>query len=89
MDVYDFFNLCTDDSAEIYVYDFNEDISDAVFHGEIRDLLNGNKWNDYEVLSFDLSFNGPNLCVNIDTSDNNLPAIAREKREKAPEARTY
>ena len=70
MDVYDFCNLCTDDSVEISVYDLNDDVSDEVFSGEIRDLLNCDKWLDCEVLSFDLDFKGRYFCVNIDTSDN-------------------
>lgn len=69
MDVYDFCMLCTDDSVVISVYDLNEDVSDEVFHGEMHELLYGDKWLDNEVMSFDLNFNDQYFCLNIDTSD--------------------
>ena len=69
MDVYDFCTLCTDDSVVISIFDMNENVSDEVFRGEIRDLLLGDDWLTWEVQSFDLNFKDNFFCLNIDTSE--------------------
>lgn len=65
MDVYNFCQLCTDDSAEIKIFDMNPDNEKEVFSGTIRDAMFG-EYSDWEVWSFD--FVEGDLILNIDTS---------------------
>lgn len=67
MDVFDFCNLCTDDTVEVRIYDMNPDVENEVFKGSMWDAEQS-VFSDYEVLSFDL---GPRegLILNIDTSE--------------------
>lgn len=64
MSVYDFCNLCTDDSVEVHIYDMNAEMEKEVFFGTMRDAMYSD-WEGYEVDSFDLTPDG--LCLNIDT----------------------
>lgn len=67
MDIYEFVNLLTDDSAVVAVYDYTTE--EEVFCGEARELL----WEDIrdcEVLSVDLCTGDPCgvlLILNIET----------------------
>ena len=66
MTVYDFCELCTDDSVQVEIYDFTA--GEAVFSGEFKDAT----WDfgDCEVLSFDidpLTTRGIYLILNIET----------------------
>ena len=66
LSVYDFCQLCTDDHAEIRIFDMNSDVEDEVFFGEMRDAQFG-EYSDCEVWSYD--FVEGDLILNIDTSD--------------------
>lgn len=73
MSVYEFCYLCTDDSAEVSIYDMNPAVENEVFRGAMRDAMDS-AWADHEVFSFDffLGFNrDPEavLTLNIDTSE--------------------
>lgn len=69
MNVYDFCNLCTDDSTIIAVYDFTSE--DEIFCGSMRDAM----WEDFsdcEVLSFDIcppDGRGVSMILNIETEE--------------------
>lgn len=69
MDIYDFVNLLTDDSAVVAVYDYTTE--EEVFCGEARELL----WEDVrgcEVLAVDLCTGDPRgvlLILNIETEE--------------------
>lgn len=70
VDVYDFCELCTDDSVEVAIYDMTTD--EEVFRGEMSEA----KDSDYafcDVLSFDVcpvNGNGTSLLIlNIETDD--------------------
>ena len=65
MDVYDFCNLCTDDSIEIAIYDFYGE--EEVFRGTMREAMDSD-WDSYDVESFDLTPDGM-IILNIDTED--------------------
>ena len=65
MDVYNFCQLCTDDSAEIKIFDMSPDNEKEVFSGTIRDAMFG-EYSDWEVWSFD--YVEGDLILNIDTS---------------------
>lgn len=67
MDVFDFCNLCTDDTAEVRIYDMNPAVENEVFKGSMWDAEQS-AFSDYEVLSFD---HDPRegLILNIDTSE--------------------
>ena len=67
MDVFDFCNLCTDDTAEVRIYDLNPDVENEVFKGSMWDAEQS-AFSDYEVLSFDLDPRD-GLILNIDTSE--------------------
>ncbi len=72
MTVYDFCYLCTDDSAEVSIYDMHPANESEVFKGTMRDAMDS-AWADHEVFSFDLylGFNREPeavLTLNIDTS---------------------
>ena len=67
MDVFDFCNLCTDDTAEVRIYDLNPDVENEVFKGSMWDAYQS-AFSDYEVLSFDLDPR-EGLILNIDTSE--------------------
>lgn len=67
MDVFDFCNLCTDDTAEVRIYDLNPDVENEAFKGSMWDAEQS-AFSDYEVLSFDLDPR-EGLILNIDTSD--------------------
>lgn len=67
MDVFDFCNLCTDDTAEVRIFDLNPDVENEVFKGSMWDAEQS-AFSDYEVLSFDLDPRD-GLCLNIDTSE--------------------
>lgn len=67
MDVFDFCNLCTDDTAEVRIYDLNPDVENEVFKGSMWDAEQS-EFSDYEVLSFDLD-RREGLILNIDTSE--------------------
>ena len=67
MDVFDFCNLCTDDTAEVRIYDLNPDVENEVFKGSMWDAEQS-AFSDYEVLSFDLDPR-EGLILNIDTSE--------------------
>ena len=54
MDVFDFCNLCTDDTVEVRIYDQNPDVENEVFKGSMWDAEQS-AFSDYEVLSFDLN----------------------------------
>ena len=66
IDVYDFCNLCTDDSIEITIYDFYGE--EEVFRGTMREAQDSS-WEAYDVESFDLTPYGM-IILNIDTEDN-------------------
>lgn len=68
MDVYNFCYLCTDDGAQVRIYDMNPVIENVVFSGTMRDAMYM-PWEGYEVLSFDLDPED-GLILNIDTSEN-------------------
>ncbi len=69
MDIYDFVNLLTDDSALVAVYDYTTE--EEIFCGEARELL----WEDIrecEILAVDLCHNDPRgvlLILNIETEE--------------------
>lgn len=65
MDVFDFCNLCTDDTAEVRIYDMNPAVENEVFRGSMWDAQQS-AVSDYEVLSFDLDPQA-GLILNIDT----------------------
>jgi hypothetical protein len=67
MDVFYFCNLCTDDTAEVRIYDLNPDVENEVFKGSMWDAEQS-AFSDYEVLSFDLDPR-EGLILNIDTSE--------------------
>ena len=67
MDVFDFCNLCTDDTAEVRIYDMNPPIENEVFRGSMSDAQQS-AFSDHEVLSFDLDPR-EGLILNIDTSE--------------------
>ena len=67
MSVYDFCYLCTDDSAEVSIFDMHPAIENEVFKGTMRDAMDS-AWADNEVFSFDLDPQA-GLILNIDTSD--------------------
>lgn len=67
MDVFDFCNLCPDDTAEVRIYDLNPDVENEVFKGSMWDAEQS-AFSDYEVLSFDLDPR-EGLILNIDTSE--------------------
>lgn len=67
MDVFAFCNLCTDDTAEVRIYDLNPDVENEVFKGSMWDAEQS-AFSDYEVLSFDLDPQ-EGLILNIDTSE--------------------
>lgn len=68
MSVYDFCNLCTDDSTEIRVFDMNEEVTTEIFVGTMRDAMFEFFCAGLEVLSFDMD---PQcgLILNVDTSE--------------------
>ena len=66
MDVFDFCNLCTDDTAEVRIFDLNPDVENEVFKGIMWDAYQS-AFSDWEVLSFDLDPRD-GLILNIDTS---------------------
>ena len=66
MSVYDLCSLCTDDQAEVHIYDMNADVEDEVFVGTMRDAMYGD-WSEYDVDSFDYTPDG--LILNIDTTE--------------------
>lgn len=69
MDVFDFCGLCTDDTADVRIYDMNPAIENEVFKGSIWDAQQS-AFSDYEVFSFDLDRSGRDgLTLNIDTSE--------------------
>lgn len=68
MDVYNFCNLCTDDSVPARIYDMNPAIENEVFSGTMREATYS-AWEGYEVFSFDLDPEA-GLILNIDTSEN-------------------
>ena len=69
MDVYDFCELCTDDSTVIAVWDYTTE--EEVFCGTMQDA----RWEDFsscEVLSFDIcppDGRGVTLILNIETEE--------------------
>ena len=67
MDVFDFCGLCTDDTAEVRIYDMNPAIENEVFKGSMWDAQQS-AFSDYEVSSFDLDPRD-GLILNIDTSE--------------------
>ena len=67
MDVFNFLSLCTDDTAEVRIYDMNPSVENEVFKGSMWDAQQG-AFSDWEVLSFDLDPRD-GLCLNIDTSE--------------------
>ena len=67
MDVFDFCNLCTDDTVEVRIYDLNPDVENEVFKGSMWDAQQS-AFSDYEVSSFDLDPHD-GLILNIDTSE--------------------
>lgn len=67
MDVFDFCNLCTDDTAEVRIYDMNPSVENEVFKGSMRDAQQS-AFSDWEVLSFDLDPR-EGLILNIETSE--------------------
>ena len=66
MTVYDFCNLCTDDSHEICIYDMR--VGDDVFKGTIDDAMYSD-YSEYEVLSYDLDYGDVYMCLNIETDE--------------------
>lgn len=67
MDIYDFVNLLTDDSAVVAVYDYTTE--EEVYCGEARDLLYEDI-RDCEILAVDLCSGDPRgvvLILNIET----------------------
>ena len=68
MSVYDFCNLCTDDSTEIRVFDMNEEVTTEIFVGTMRDAMFEFFCAGLEVLSFDMDPQG-GLILNVDTSE--------------------
>ena len=66
MDVFDFLSLCTDDTAEVRIYDMNPSVENEVFKGSMWDAQQG-AFSDWGVLSFDLDPR-EGLILNIDTS---------------------
>lgn len=68
MDVYDFCNLCTDDSVEVHIFDMNENICDEVFCGTAKEAADS-RWKYCEVESYDLNFNDKYFCLNITTDE--------------------
>lgn len=75
MDVFDFCDLCTDDTAEVRIYDMNPDIEKEVFTGTMQDAMNSD-FAYSEVQSFDLCGGNihdgyaPFIVLNIDTFEN-------------------
>lgn len=67
MSVYDFCILCTDDLADVRIYDMNPAIENEVFSGTIQDATFSN-WESYEVESYDLDPKD-GIILNIDTSE--------------------
>lgn len=67
MDVFDFCNLCTDDTAEVRIYDMNPAVENEVFKGSMWDAEQS-AFSNHEVLSFDLDPR-EGLILNIDTSE--------------------
>lgn len=67
MDVFDFCNLCTDDTADVRIYDMNPAVENEVFRGSMWDAQQS-EFSDWEVLSFDLDPR-EGLILNIDTSE--------------------
>ena len=67
MDVFDFCSLCTDDTAEVRIYDMNPAIENEVFRGSMWDASQS-AFSDYEVSSFDLDLQA-GLILNIVTSE--------------------
>jgi len=66
VDVYDFCQLCTDDSVEIHIFDMNPNVEDDVFFGTMRDAQFSD-YSGYTVWSFDLAEG--DMVLNIDTAD--------------------
>lgn len=67
MDVFNFLSLCTDDTAEVRIYDMNPAVENEVFKGSMWDAQQS-ALSDWEVLSFDLEPR-ERLILNIDTSE--------------------
>lgn len=74
MDVYEFCYLCTDDTAEVRIYDMNTNVEKEVFTGAMQDAMNS-EFAYSEVQSFDLCGGSihdgyaPFIVLNIDTSE--------------------
>ena len=66
MTVYDFCYLCTDDSAEVSIYDMNPVVENEVFKGPMSNAMYST-WEDFEVFCFDLDPQA-GLILNIYTS---------------------
>lgn len=61
MTVYDFCNLCIDDSAKVKLYDLNHDT--VVFEGTMAEAQLS-RFDGYEIESFDEP-DGITMCLNI------------------------
>lgn len=68
MDIYDFCNLCSDDSVTVAIYDYTT--GEEVYKGELREAAFGD-FGDYEIVAIDLVY--PNIqhdvsiILNIET----------------------
>lgn len=65
MSVYDFCELCVDDSCTIAIWDAK--VEEEVFRGEMSEAKYG-YYAEYEVEGFDPPYDGV-ICLNIDTSE--------------------
>lgn len=69
MDIYEFVNLLTDDSATIAVYDFTA--GEEIFCGEARDAQ-FEDFSDCEIMSIDIipaDSRGVSVILNIETEE--------------------
>lgn len=75
MDVYDFCYLCTEEAADVRIYDMNTGVEKEVFIGTMLDAMSS-EFAYSEVKSFDLCGGNihdgyaPLIVLNIDTSEN-------------------
>lgn len=65
MTVYEFLNMCIDDTQKFALYDFARD--EVVWMGQAQDLPE--RFDDYEVSSFDGITNSKIMTINIDSED--------------------
>lgn len=65
MTVFEFLSLCIDDTQKFALYDFAKD--EIVWMGQAQDLPD--RFDDYEVLSFDGITSLDAMTLNVDSED--------------------